>query len=58
MYSEDLERENFEREIKKLKYEKWVAQNEHASDREKKEAKWEYTYCNTFSRSNVKKRRR
>lgn len=36
MYSEDLERENFEREIKKLKYEKWVAENQHASDRQKK----------------------
>ena len=55
MYSEDLPEERLKRANKEAKYYKWVAENQHASERENKDAKDEFQLCNTFSRPNIKK---
>jgi len=56
MYREEIERQNFEAEIKRLKYEKWLAENKHASSDEKDAARWIYIHCNNFRKRNIKKR--
>ena len=54
MYPEDIPQERLERAIKEAKYDKWVNNNQHASNRQKREAKEEFIYCNTFSRPDIK----